>query len=326
MPEPLVSIIIPIYKVEPYLRRCLDSIVNQTYTNLEIILVDDGSPDNCPQISDDYAAKDKRIVVIHKENGGLSDARNVGIEQSKGQYIYFCDSDDEISLNCIEKMAQKAIENPDAEIIIGELEAQPSNIYNYDNSYYHNIESINDNLQIRKSFYREKNKLPVNAVNKLIKKTFIIRNNLFFKKGLIHEDELWMFFATKCCNKVVFLHNPTYIRYINPSSITTGSSVEQKNYAWGIILDSIFDNLDDPCWKEQFFTYSRLLLHFYSPQINKKLYKKIWKKNIILASKHNMPITALLTRLYILSYPILKGHGIGFLIWFTTKFIHKQDI
>ena len=90
----LVSVIIPVYNVEHYLCQCIDSVLAQTYTNLEIILVDDGSPDGCPQICDEYAAKDKRIVVIHKGNGGLSDARNAGLNICKGEYIYFIDSDD----------------------------------------------------------------------------------------------------------------------------------------------------------------------------------------------------------------------------------------
>ena len=88
------SVIVPIYKVEEYLHRCIDSIINQTYTNLEIILVDDGSPDNCPMICDEYAKKDSRIRVIHKKNGGLSDARNAGLEIATGEYIGFVDSDD----------------------------------------------------------------------------------------------------------------------------------------------------------------------------------------------------------------------------------------
>ena len=99
---PLVSIIVPIYKVESYLRRCLDSVISQTYVNLEIILVDDGSPDNCPQICDEYAEKDKRVVVIHKKNGGLSDARNAGLDICKGEYISFVDSDDWIDEKYIE--------------------------------------------------------------------------------------------------------------------------------------------------------------------------------------------------------------------------------
>ncbi len=92
--EPKISIIVPVYKVEPYLRKCLDSIVNQTYRNLQIILVDDGSPDNCGKICDEYAARDRRIEVIHQENGGVSAARNAGLNLADGDYIGWVDSDD----------------------------------------------------------------------------------------------------------------------------------------------------------------------------------------------------------------------------------------
>ena len=91
-----ISIIIPVYNVEKYIDKCIDSIVNQTYQNLEIILVDDGSPDNCPKMCDEWAKKDDRIKVIHKANGGVSSARNVGIEQAQVEYICFVDSDDYI--------------------------------------------------------------------------------------------------------------------------------------------------------------------------------------------------------------------------------------
>lgn len=97
MQEPLISVIVPVYKVEPYLDRCVESIVNQTYKNLEIILVDDGSPDNCPAMCDAWAEKDSRIKVIHKENGGLSDARNAGMSLASGELMGFVDSDDWIS-------------------------------------------------------------------------------------------------------------------------------------------------------------------------------------------------------------------------------------
>lgn len=92
--NPLISIIVPVYKVEQYLDECVQSIRKQTYTNLEIILVDDGSPDRCPEMCDEYARLDSRIKVIHKPNGGLSSARNIGIESSHGEWIYFLDSDD----------------------------------------------------------------------------------------------------------------------------------------------------------------------------------------------------------------------------------------
>src|SRR4051812_27027229 len=87
----VVSIVVPIYNVQKYIHRCIHSILNQTYSNLEVILVDDGSPDNCPQICDDYAQLDSRIRVIHKKNGGLSDARNVGMDEATGDYIVFID-------------------------------------------------------------------------------------------------------------------------------------------------------------------------------------------------------------------------------------------
>ena len=109
MEEELISVILPIYNVEKYLEKCLKSVINQTYKNLEIILVDDGSKDNSPQICDEYAVKDKRIVVIHKSNGGLSDARNAGIEIAKGKYITLIDSDDYVELEMYEKLYNKAI-------------------------------------------------------------------------------------------------------------------------------------------------------------------------------------------------------------------------
>lgn len=100
--ESLVSVIIPVYKVEKYIKECIESIINQTYKNLEIILVDDGSPDDSPKICDEYAKIDKRINVIHKQNTGVSDSRNVGLDKANGEYIIFCDSDDFFEPNGIE--------------------------------------------------------------------------------------------------------------------------------------------------------------------------------------------------------------------------------
>jgi glycosyltransferase involved in cell wall biosynthesis len=105
----LISVIVPVYKVEQYLPRCLDSIVNQTYRNLEIILVDDGSPDNCGSICDDYARRDDRIRVIHQKNGGLSAARNAGLEIMQGEYVFFVDSDDWLSLDALQTLYERLV-------------------------------------------------------------------------------------------------------------------------------------------------------------------------------------------------------------------------
>ncbi len=110
MKEPKISVIVPVYKVEPYLRKCLDSIVNQTYRNLEIILVDDGSPDNCGAICDEYAAGDGRIRVIHQENGGVSSARNAGLSAATGEWVGWVDSDDWIEPDMYEYLLKNALE------------------------------------------------------------------------------------------------------------------------------------------------------------------------------------------------------------------------
>lgn len=116
--EDLISVIVPVYNVEKYLKRCVDSILNQTYKNLEIILVDDGSPDRCGKICDEYAVKDNRVKVIHKENGGLSDARNTGIDVAKGKYISFIDSDDYVENEYVE-LLYTALINDRTDMAIG---------------------------------------------------------------------------------------------------------------------------------------------------------------------------------------------------------------
>ena len=115
--EKLISIIVPVYKVEKYIHKAVNSILEQTYKNLEVILVDDGSPDNCPKICDEYAAKDKRVKVIHQKNMGLAAARTSGIIKAKGEYVSFIDSDDWIESNMLEKMTLAAEKNC-ADIVI----------------------------------------------------------------------------------------------------------------------------------------------------------------------------------------------------------------
>ena len=117
--KPLITVIVPVYNVEEHLDRCIESIINQTYKNLEIILVNDGSPDNCPALCDKWAEKDDRIRVIHKTNGGVSSARNSGINVAKGEYVGFVDSDDYISADMYELMVESIINNNSELSVIG---------------------------------------------------------------------------------------------------------------------------------------------------------------------------------------------------------------
>ena len=107
--EAVVSIIVPVYKAEKYIHQCIDSLLAQTYSNIEVILVDDGSPDNCGKICDEYAAKDCRVKVIHQQNGGVSVARQTGIDHATGEYSIHADPDDWVELNMIEELVAKAV-------------------------------------------------------------------------------------------------------------------------------------------------------------------------------------------------------------------------
>ena len=114
---PTISVIVPVYKVEPYIRKCVDSILGQTFSDIQVILVDDGSPDQCGKICDEYAKQDNRVEVIHKENGGLSDARNEGVKYATGKYILFVDSDDYIAEDLVEKTVEVA-ETQNCDIVL----------------------------------------------------------------------------------------------------------------------------------------------------------------------------------------------------------------
>lgn len=191
MSTPLISIIVPIYKVESYLRRCLESIINQTYSNLEIILVDDGSPDSCPQICDEYAAKDSRIIVIHKKNGGLSDARNAGLDICKGEYVYFIDSDDFITLNAI-SVLYNACEKYNADIAVGDYYSfsTGSNIPIQKSIFSFKTISFEDAVKMQATHGHTFTQI-VAAWNKLIRAS--IAKKFYFPKGVLCEDNFITF-------------------------------------------------------------------------------------------------------------------------------------
>lgn len=214
MPTPLISIIVPVYKVEPYLRRCLDSIVNQTYTNLEIILVDDGSPDNCPQICDEYATKDKRIVVIHKENGGLSDARNAGLDICKGEYISFVDSDDWVDNRYVEFLLNKA-QKENADIVIGAIEKV------FDNGEKHADPFLKKTLwnheeSVQKIIFEPDLQWTVSWGKIYTRQLF---SELRFPYGKIHEDERTSYLLVFKTKKICLVNTVLYSYYQRSDSI-----------------------------------------------------------------------------------------------------------
>lgn len=222
--EQLISVIIPIYKVEPYLHQCVDSVLNQTYQNLEIILVNDGSPDNCPKICDDYANKDKRIKVIHKLNEGLSDARNAGLRIANGEYVLFLDSDDYWIGNDSIVELEKILDNNDkVDIIYFDriifFEKNPNTILK---PTPFDLNKINgkDKTEVLSYFIGE-GRFIVSACNKLIRKAILIENNIFFEKDLLSEDVDWNFNLVLCAEHLFAINKPFYGYRKREGSITT---------------------------------------------------------------------------------------------------------
>lgn len=229
----LVSVVVPIYKVEPYLRECLDSIRNQSYTNLEIILVDDGSPDNCPAICDAYAELDRRIKVIHKGNGGLSDARNCGIDIATGEKIVFVDSDDIIAPSMIETLINNC---PDERSVVaidflrfanGE---QPCGTESSEKRLLTDIRSF---TRCRQGMF---------AWGMLYDRGLIEKLRLRFDKNLRNlEDVAWNTTYLAHVDKMFFVPGKMYFYRQNPTSIT--SRCHDKRWqisSWFAARNSIF--------------------------------------------------------------------------------------
>lgn len=248
-----ISIIVPIYNVEKELDRCIQSIINQTYQDLEIILVDDGSPDRCPTICDRYAEQDFRIKVIHKENGGLSSARNAGLRIASGEYVLFVDSDDYIEADSCEKLL--GVMTPEIDIAVAAFkEIAGSKII-----HRGKIQIEEGRVYSAREFVmlaiRDRNWLPA-AWNKLYRRSFLINNSLYYKEGIVFEDLqilLKMFLAAK---KVTYTSYPFYNYIIREGSIMQTKGIEKKADLIVEIYDEWMDQiaaLDDPEYKRMLY-------------------------------------------------------------------------
>ncbi len=213
--NPLISVVIPVYNVEKYLCRSIDSVVQQTYKNLEIILVDDGSTDGCPEICDEYAKKDNRIKVIHKENGGLSDARNAGIREVHGSYVGFVDSDDWIALNMYENLLD-LIEKAHADIAVcGVVRVEEEKEIMQPNK---RIIVLNQKEYIERYFKINSQVTEYYAWNKLYKVSLLSEDQ--YPKGLTAEDVFGTYKAILKADKIVLTNQMYYYYYYNANSIT----------------------------------------------------------------------------------------------------------
>lgn len=207
--KPIISVIVPVYKVEKYLRNCLNSILNQTFQDWEALLVDDGSPDGSGEICDEYARMDNRFKVVHKKNGGLSSARNTAIPLAKGEYIFFLDSDDFIHENALDTLLVLA-ENHDADIV------QCGYIRGKETKFPENKIKTIEELYTRETIFT-KFAYTIITWDKLYRKKII--GDIRFPEGRINEDDYttWKFYDK--AQKILITNMPLYYYTVNPNSI-----------------------------------------------------------------------------------------------------------
>lgn len=258
-----ISVIIPVYKVENYLDECVQSVLHQTYRNLEIILVDDGSPDRCGQMCDAYAEKDERIKVVHKENGGLSDARNAGLDVATGEYIAFLDSDDYIDTKMYEELYYSLNNTPNAYLVASPIIRNRDGVFSpfkigsveYENN---KVFSIEEYMRLFLGF-----QLDSASWNKLYKREFI---KYKFKKGRTNEDYLFLYYNCKAwCNsnvKYVMNSHPHYYyrsridsicyhnkKMINPLLVDVVRNCEEiieDLYSWNkTLIPFVYNRMED---------------------------------------------------------------------------------
>lgn len=222
--EPVVTVIIPIFNIEDYIERCIDSVIAQTYSSLEIILVNDGSTDRSPQICDGYAKSDSRIRVIHKENGGLSETRNAGLDNAKGDFIFFLDGDDWIMPDAVRTLVERCI-NDDSELAIcgfidtdGDHDIRENEINEKDEVWHKEDFWLN--------MYRNFSRGYTVAWNKLYR--IEIFQGLRYPVGKIHEDEFLLYDVIDRCSRISAIHGCYCCYFSRPDSIMSASYSEEN--------------------------------------------------------------------------------------------------
>ena len=260
---PKVSVIVPIYKVQDYLNKCIDSIINQSYKNLEIILVDDGSPDRCGEIIDLYEKQDNRIKVFHKKNGGLSDARNYGMNFITGDYVIFVDSDDWLSEDMVSNLIKTSLEL-NADIVQSGFYYAYEDYLLYDNRYY--LENMRPVVLNRDELMYElviNEKVKNFAWGKLYKSALI--KDISFKIGVLFEDVFWAHKVMDRVDKYVIIHKPMYYYRQRKDSIVSTYTERNLDILKGLkerheFIEKNYASLINESYKIIFKTS---LIHYY---------------------------------------------------------------
>lgn len=277
--QPLVSVIVPIYNVEKYLRRCIDSIIKQTYKTLEIILVNDGSTDKCGKICDAYKSSDARVHVIHKENGGLSDARNHGMDIAKGDYILFIDSDDWIKKDCIQKLIYHAIQK-NADVVISKYISVSS-----EDAVIQNKACRSSALSLSKvtalSCLLYQKKFTTSACGKLYKASIMKKER--FPVGKLFEDVVTIFKVIESSEQIVLIDDVLYYYFERNDSITKSSfDIRKMDYvdACTFLYEYVcnyYPQLEKAAVSRLVWAEIYVIVHMDNYEKYNDIYMRVWK-------------------------------------------------
>lgn len=306
----LVSVIIPVYQVSDYVERCLSSVMNQTYQNIECIIVDDASPDDsiakCERLIECYHGPIKFQILHHERNRGLSAARNTGTGIAKGDYILYLDGDDELTCYCVEKLINPVLKDHTIEMVLGDVVCvSKGNAIIRKERFRSKLaeKNLDTSINVRDFFFCEK-RYYVKAWNRLVSRKFLLYNNLVFKEGIILEDVLWNFYVMKNLKHLYVVPEVTYIQYKRPDSIMTGTEIAEIERNYSIIYTEIATNFSKGIEgkKEVWYYYRHLCSHIiYHPQFSKCFSQSILLFKEALSKNHDVFRPAFLNALEVLS-------------------------
>lgn len=307
------SIIVPVYNVKDYLKECVDSIINQDYLDKEIILVDDGSHDGSEDICDKYKIL-HNIKVVHKENGGLSSARNAGISEAEGEYLIFIDSDDKMMTGALSMIADSLNNNVD--VLVTEL----YNCFDWDTELVPNqlfgMPNIGCKNDFVKYMFKKKEHLWA-SVQYIVNRKLVLDNGLMFKTGFYHEDIDWTFRLLDIVQSYAFMNKPWYLRRVNREGSITNTPNIKRVHDINTIIHDLFNNKNyysGLSFKEKRVVFSSLNNSMlYSIKICKKM-KILTNSTIIIEYKNNRELFKY--------YSSVKG----FVFWLLIRFFGVEKV
>ena len=321
--KPLISVIVPVYNVEKYLATCLNSIIKQSYLNLEIICVNDGSTDGSKKIIDEYCQKYKMIKVIDQKNAGLSSARNAGLDSAEGEYILFVDSDDWLEGEIVEHVSQVMLENGSLDFVAFGMKGYDEKESHYCPLYLYQYEKelagqVLDSAYLQRHFF----KFNASACDKLFNRNFLNQHQLRFREGIIHEEVIFYIDMAMVTQKFSFIEQQGYVYRINRS----GAITEKFNAICHARMDT-FEYLFDVLYRHPRINIEQSTIWAKIFNLSDDFYKKLSKidSGIFYERIRNYLLLHPIDKIFLNNSPILSERNKEYLTCETYEEKKKKE-